>query len=154
MNEEYIRVPYGSTVHGEEEIKAVVEVLNTTTQMSLNTEKFELEVSSLFNKEYGLMVNSGSSANLLAFEIMNLPENSEVITPILTFSTTLSPIVKKNLIPVFVDVEPETYIVNIDEIENRAKKLVDGYRLDLKKFTQKLKSISPKKVFVYDLKYL
>ena len=38
----------------------------------------------------------------------------------------------------------------IFEIENRAKKLVDGYRLDLKKFTQKLKSISPKKVFVYD----
>ena len=38
----------------------------------------------------------------------------------------------------------------IFKIENRAKKLVDGYRLDLKKFTQKLKSISPKKVFVYD----
>ena len=68
------------------------------------------------------MVYSGSSAILLAFEIMNLPENSEVITPILTFSTTLSPIVKKNLIPVFVDVEPETYIVNIDEIEKAITK--------------------------------
>ena len=63
------------------------------------------------------MVNSGSSANLLAFEVLDIPEDSEVITPILTFATTLSPIIKKGLTPVFVDVEPETYIVNIDQIE-------------------------------------
>ena len=63
------------------------------------------------------MVNSGSSANLLTFEVLDIPENSEVITPILTFATTLSPIIKKGLVPVFVDVEPETYIVNIDQIE-------------------------------------
>ena len=63
------------------------------------------------------MVNSGSSANLLAFEILDVPEDAEVITPILTFATTLSPIIKKGLTPVFVDVEPNTYIVNVDEIE-------------------------------------
>ena len=40
MND-YIRVPYGSTVHGEEEINAVVEVLRTTTQMSKNVREFE-----------------------------------------------------------------------------------------------------------------
>ena len=40
------------------------------------------------------MVNSGSSANLLAFEMIDIPSGSEVITPILTFATTLSPIVK------------------------------------------------------------
>ena len=39
--EEFIRVPYGSTVHGDEEISAVVEVLNTTTQMSKNVLEFE-----------------------------------------------------------------------------------------------------------------
>ena len=45
--EKFIRVPYGSTVHGDEEIAAVVEVLNTTTQMSKNVLDFEknLEVS-------------------------------------------------------------------------------------------------------------
>jgi len=53
----------------------------------------------------------------LTFEVLDIPENSEVITPILTFATTLSPIIKKGLIPVFVDVEPETYIVNISQIE-------------------------------------
>jgi CDP-6-deoxy-D-xylo-4-hexulose-3-dehydrase len=85
--------------------------------MGDNVKLFEKKVSDLFGKERGIMVNSGSSANLLAMELLDCPKNSEVITPILTFATTLSPILKKELIPVFVDVEPETYIVNIDEIE-------------------------------------
>jgi CDP-6-deoxy-D-xylo-4-hexulose-3-dehydrase len=76
----------------------------------------------LFGKKFGVMVNSGSSANLLTYEILNMPENSEVITPILTFATTLSPIIKNRLLPVFVDVEPETYIVNIDQIEEAITK--------------------------------
>ncbi len=122
-NSDIQRVPYGLAVHDHEEEKAVLEVIkNHKTIMGENVKKFECEIANLFGKSHGTMVNSGSSANLLAFEIMNLPENSEVITPILTFSTTLSPIVKKNLIPVFVDVEPETYIVNIDEIEKAITK--------------------------------
>ena len=51
------------------------------------------------------MVNSGSSAILLAMEVLNLPKNSEIITPTLTFSSTVSYIIKNNLIPVFVDVK-------------------------------------------------
>ena len=62
------------------------------------------------------MVNSGSSANLLAFELLDLPKGSEVITPVLTFSTTLAPIIQKQLIPVFIDVEPGSYLINIDEM--------------------------------------
>ena len=50
------------------------------------------------------MVNSGSSANYLAVEIANLPKGSEVITPVLTFSTTVAPLIKNNLVPAFVDV--------------------------------------------------
>ena len=57
------------------------------------------------------MVNSGSSAIMLAMEALNLPEGSEVITPALTFSTTVSYIVKNKLIPVFVDVEEGTYCI-------------------------------------------
>ena len=113
-----LRVPYGMAVHDTEEENAVLQIIkNKKTIMGDKVKQFENEVSTLFGKELGIMVNSGSSANLLAFEVLDIPENSEIITPILTFATTLSPIIKKGLTPVFVDVEPETYIVNIDQIE-------------------------------------
>ena len=113
-----LRVPYGMAVHDTEEENAVLQIIkNKKTIMGDKVKQFKKEVSTLFGKELGIMVNSGSSANLLTFEILDIPENSEVITPILTFATTLSPIIKKGLTPVFVDVEPETYIVNIDQIE-------------------------------------
>ena len=117
-NSDNLRVPYGLAVHDHEEENAVLEVIkNHKTIMGEKVRKFENEIAILFGKQFGTMVNSGSSANLLVFEALNFPENSEIITPVLTFSTTLSPIIKKGLIPVFVDVEPETYIVNIDQIE-------------------------------------
>ena len=72
MNDDYIRVPYGSTVHGEEEIEAVIEVLKSTTQMGSKTQSFEKKVSNLFDKEYGLMVNSGSSALYLTIESLGI----------------------------------------------------------------------------------
>ena len=115
---EALRVPYGMAVHDEQEENAVLEIIrNHKTIMGEKVKQFEQEIATLFSKDQGIMVNSGSSANLLTFEVLDIPENSEVITPILTFATTLSPIIKKGLIPVFVDVEPETYIVNIDQIE-------------------------------------
>ena len=64
--EEFIRVPYGSTVHGEEEIDAVINVLKTTTQMSKNVREFESKVAAKYSKDYGIMVNSGSSALYLS----------------------------------------------------------------------------------------
>ena len=57
-----LRVPYGLSVHGEEEIEAVIEVLRTTTQMSKNVSSFEGKIAELFSMDYGVMVNSGSSA--------------------------------------------------------------------------------------------
>ena len=82
MNDDYIRVPYGSTVHGEEEIEAVIEVLKSTTQMGSKTQSFEKKVSNLFDKEYGLMVNSGSSALYLTIESLG---NSSVSSINITF---------------------------------------------------------------------
>ena len=114
----YLRVPYGLSVHGNEEIWAVTKVLKNSTQMSKNVFNFEKKIAKLFNKKYGLMVNSGSSAIMLAMEALNLPEGSEVITPALTFSTTVSYIVKNKLIPVFVDVEEGTYCINESKIKN------------------------------------
>ncbi len=112
-----IYVPYGKTVHGEEEIAAVVEVLRTSTQMGKNVREMERKIADKYNKQFGIMVNSGSSANYLAIEIADLPEGSEVITPALTFSTTVAPLVKSKLIPVFVDVEPATFNIDAEKVE-------------------------------------
>jgi len=98
-----MRVNYGQTVHGEEEIAAVLEVLRTSTQMGPKVRAMQEQVSALFAKNHGIMVNSGSSANYLAVELLNLPEGSEVITPALTFATTVAPIVRSRLVPVAAD---------------------------------------------------
>ena len=115
--EEFIRVPYGSTVHGDEEISAVVEVLNTTTQMSKNVLEFEDKIARLFDKKKAVMVNSGSSALYVLIESLALPKGSEVITPALTFATTVGCLVKNDLIPHFVDVGLDTYCIDIDKLE-------------------------------------
>lgn len=114
---EMIRVPYGMTVHGEAEIEAVVNVLRTSTQMGKHVREMESRVAALYDKPYGIMLNSGSSANYLAVELMDLPEGSEVITPALTFSTTVAPLVRNKLIPSFVDVEEGTYNIDADKVE-------------------------------------
>ena len=116
MND-FIRVPYGSTVHGEEEINAVVEVLKTTTQMSKHVREFETKVAKKYEHDYGIMVNSGSSALYLSIEALNLPKGSQVITPALTFGTTIGCLIKNKLIPAFVDVEPLTYCIDTNKIE-------------------------------------
>ncbi|MBI3632267.1 MAG: aminotransferase class I/II-fold pyridoxal phosphate-dependent enzyme [Candidatus Vogelbacteria bacterium] len=117
-----MRVPYGFSVHGKEEIDAVVKVLEHNTALGEKAKEFEHRVATMFGKKYGVMVNSGSSANLLAFEILNLPKGSEVITPILTFATVIAPIIQKGLVPVFVDVDPDTYLINIDQVEKAISK--------------------------------
>lgn len=117
-----IRVPYGFSVHGQEEIDEVVKVLKGNTALGDKTKEFESKIAKMFGKKYGVMVNSGSSANLLAFELLNLPKGSEVITPILTFATTVAPIAQKGLIPVFVDIEPHTYLANLDQVEKAITK--------------------------------
>lgn len=112
-----MKVPYAQSVHGEQEINAVVEVLKGNTAMGPKADLFEKKISTMFGKKYGIMVNSGSSANLLAFEIMDLKPGDEVITPLLTFGTVVAPIIQKGLVPVFIDVEADTYIINPESVE-------------------------------------
>ena len=81
--EEFIRVPYGSTVHGEEEIDAVINVLKTMKRCQKWLREFESKVAAKYSKDYGIMVNSGSSALYLNTVIKI--KGSEVITPALTF---------------------------------------------------------------------
>ncbi len=112
-----IRVPYAMTVHGEEEIAAVVHVLRTSTQMGVHTREFESKIAVEFSKTHGVMVNSGSSALLLGMEVMGLPAGGEVITPALTFATTVGTVVKNGLVPAFVDVGPDTYVIDAAQVE-------------------------------------
>lgn len=118
MTKDYLAVPYGKSVHGEEEIAAVVEVLRTSTLMGKNVREMESRVATLFAKKSGIMLNSGTSANYLAIELLNLPPGSEVITPALTFSTTVAPLIRNKLIPAFVDVAEGTYNIDVNKIES------------------------------------
>ncbi len=117
LQTDYIHVPYGKTVHGEEEVEAVVNVLRTSTQMGKNVREMEEKVANLYNKKYGIGVNSGSSALYLAADLMDYAPGSEIITPALTFSTTVAPQIKKGWIPAFVDVEEATYNIDVNKVE-------------------------------------
>ncbi len=117
MKKDFLKVPYAQSVHGEDEINAVVEVLRSSTQMGKNVTKMETEVAKMFNKKYGLMTNSGTSSLMLAAEAAELPEHSEVITAAFTFSTTVTPILKNNLVPVFMDSEKDTLNIDAKRVE-------------------------------------
>lgn len=114
---DFPQVPYGQTVHGQEEIDAVVEVLKTSTQMGKNVRAFEEKIAHLYAKKHGIMVNSGSSALYLTNDLLGFEEGAEIITPALTFSTTVSPQIKKGWIPAFVDVAPGTYNIDANKVE-------------------------------------
>lgn len=121
-----MRVNYGQTVHGKEEINAVLKVLKNSTQMGAKTKDFELKISKLFDKKYGLMVNSGSSALLLAFLSLNLPKGSNFITPCLTFATTVASMIQAGYVPNFVDVNKSTFCISEDDIEKSINKNTKG----------------------------
>ena len=113
------QISYAKTVYGQEEIEAVVKCLSESTQMGKYSRKFESEIARLFDKKHCLYVNSGSSALYIGVEAFDFADGSEVITPALTFSTSVGCLVKNNLIPVFVDVEPLTYCIDVDQIEDQ-----------------------------------
>ena len=113
------QISYAKTVYGQDEIDAVVKCLSESTQMGKYSRQFEGRIAELFNKEYCLYVNSGSSALFIGVEAFGFPAGSEVITPALTFSTSVGCLVKNNLVPVFVDVEPLTYCIDVSKIESQ-----------------------------------
>ena len=119
------KIYYGYAVYDRKEIKAANQVLtksNLTLIDGPSVKLFEKNVAKLFGKKFGLMVNSGSSANLLAIASLNLKKGSEIITPTLTFSTTVAPIYQLGMIPHFVDVEMNKFIINTEQIEKAINK--------------------------------
>lgn len=114
------RIDYAGSVHDDREIDAVVEVLRggpTAMRIGKNVKAMERRVADLFAKKRGVMCNSGSSALYLAYEAIDLQPGDEVVTSSVTFSTDVAPIVRKGAIPVFVDVTPDTFQIDVDRIE-------------------------------------
>ena len=113
-------------VFGENEIKSA---LNASAEFWLTAGPYTAEFESRFAKKVGMrhsfMVNSGSSANLLALTSLTSPKmgdrklssGDEVITVAAGFPTTVTPILQNNLIPVYVDIDMETYVANEEQIE-------------------------------------
>lgn len=115
--------PNTKDAYGEEEIAAATKVLREGWLAAGKTAaKFEDAVAKRFGRRNGLFVNSGSSANLLAFAALGIPKGSEVITPACNFNTTVAPIVQMGLVPVFVDVKPGFYTLDMNEVEKALSK--------------------------------
>ena len=103
--------------YGEEEIQAVTDCLRDgwIAGFGPRTIEFEEKIAKHFGKKYGVFVNSGSSACLLALASLQLPKGTKVVTPACTFSTTLAPIIQLGLEPVFTDVGINDYVSQVQE---------------------------------------
>ena len=110
-------------------------LLSGQITMASRTRRFEIEFAKKLGVRYALMVNSGSSANLLATYAAGNPLRKkrfklgdEVLIPVLCWSTSLWPLVQFGLKPVFVDVDVKTLNVNIDDliakISNKTKAIM------------------------------
>ncbi len=120
-----MKIYYGKAVYNQKEIQASLKVLKDKSLTLIDgpsVKILETKISKLFGKRYGLMVNSGSSANLLALASLNLKKGSEVITTTLTFSTTVAPIYQLGLVPHFIDVDKNTFVAKIDQIKKAINK--------------------------------
>lgn len=106
--------------YGEEEIKAVEQSLRDgwLAGFGPRSVEFEKKIAKEFGKKFGVFVNSGSSACLLAVAALDLPKESKIITPACTFSTTLAPIIQLGYKPVFVDVGLNDYVADIEQVVN------------------------------------
>ena len=122
-------VQYAGPFFDEKEyVAAIQSLLNEWLVLGQDAITFETNFPKLFNKEYGILTNSGSSSNLLMMLAMtskrlyNLPKGTKVITPIAGFPTTLNPIFQVGFEPVFVDIDLDTLNLNLDQVEEEAKK--------------------------------
>ena len=112
-----MKILYAKAVFGTAEIKAVKDSLkNTFLSVGALSTEFENKIAEIFGKKYAVFVNSGSSANLLVTQLI---PKGEVITPALTFATTLTPLLQCGLTPVFVDSEINTFLPTVEAIEAR-----------------------------------
>ena len=122
MKKKLSKISYAKNVYDNKEINAVIKTLKKTTQMGESVSVFEKKVSKIFSKKYGLMVNSGSSALILALKVMNFKKGSEIIAPSLNFGTAVSSIMLNNLNPILVDCKIDTLQIDPNKIEKKISK--------------------------------
>ena len=120
------RVSYASRVYDEKEMKSLTDAM---LDFWLTTGRFSNEFEKNFAKWIGVkhahLVNSGSSANLIAFSVLTAPElgerqikrGDEVITVACGFPTTITPILQYGAVPVFVDVTVPQYNIDVTQLE-------------------------------------
>ena len=113
-------IDYVGAYYDEAEIEAVLETLRGTIRLGRRTAAFEARVAEAWAKAHGVMVNSGSSALQVAYDLLmtELEPGDEFITPAVTFSTTVAGGVRHGLVPVVVDIEPDTYQIDVAAIED------------------------------------
>ena len=112
------KITEAGPVHDQREIDAVVKVLESgIMDLGVNVAEFERRGAEFLAKKHAVMVNSGTSALWLAVDLLGCEPGDEVITSPLTFSSDIAPLVRNGIIPVFVDVEPDTYQIDVDKIE-------------------------------------
>ncbi len=119
------KVRYSGAFYDEKELIAMTNaMLEGWFGLGHQGELLENKLSNYIGSHSTLLTNSGSSASLLCMATLTsdlFPERiepgSEVLTPACTFATTVAAIVHKNLIPVFVDIDLDTYNVNLDMLE-------------------------------------
>jgi CDP-6-deoxy-D-xylo-4-hexulose-3-dehydrase len=118
-------VPVSGRVFNENELVHLVDAsLDFWLTTGRYAAQFERDFARFFGCRYSLLVNSGSSANLVAVSALTSPKlgdrrlmpGDEVITVAAGFPTTVNPILQNQLIPVFVDVDIPTYNVNLDQL--------------------------------------
>ncbi len=120
------RISYASRVYGQEELQNLVDSsLEFWLTSGRYTEQFEKEFASYLGLPYCSLVNSGSSANLLAFMALTSPllgerqirRGDEVITVAAGFPTTVAPCIQYGAVPVFVDMEIPQYNLDVSQLE-------------------------------------
>lgn len=119
------RINYGGRVYDEQElIKATEAILDFWLTAGPRARAFEKKLADTLGSHYALVLNSGSSANLVAVSALcsrrlerPLQPGDEVITPATGFSTTVAPIVQNRLVPVFVDCTLGTYNLDPAQLE-------------------------------------
>ena len=121
-----MKISYGKNVYGKEEINAVLNKLKKTTQMGDAVARFEHKIAKLFSKRYGLMVNSGSSALMLATNVLNFKKGDEIIAPCLNFGTAVSSIILSGATPILVDIDANTLQIDVNKIQKKITKKTKG----------------------------
>ena len=124
-------IPYAGRVFTEDEVEAAVSsTLDFWLTLGKEGEAFQKELASFLGVKHSLLVNSGSSANLIAISALTSPKlpkgrrigpGDEVITVAAGFPTTVAPIVQVGAVPVFIDADPITGNARCDQLEKAYK---------------------------------